>query len=137
MNRHLSDVQLVSGGEFKNVKVGEVPISNNTFLEKYMVEVEQMSLSRNAFEFFKLIRAQKEGASSLFQPPSGEIRGNITPVNNNDPVVGLFWATSLRKKTTFILPTDIPYLLTPFEYITYPCYNAFDNASTTKPENWE
>jgi hypothetical protein len=133
----LSDVQLVSGGEFKNVKVGEVPISNNTFLEKYMVEVEQMSLSRNAFEFFKLIRAQKEGASSLFQPPSGEIRGNITPVNNNDPVVGLFWATSLRKKTTFILPTDIPYLLTPFEYITYPCYNAFDNASTTKPENWE
>lgn len=133
----LSDMQLISGSEFKNIKVGEVPITNNTFLEKYMVEVEQMSLSRNAFEFFKLIRAQKEGASSLFQPPSGEIRGNIKPVNNNDPVIGLFWATSQKKKTTFILPSDIPYPLTPFEYITNPCYNAFDNASTTKPANWE
>jgi len=133
----LSDMQLISGDEFKNIKVGEVPITNNTFLEKYMVEVEQMSLSRNAFEFFKLIRAQKEGSSSLFQPPSGEIRGNIKPINNNDPVIGLFWATSLKKKTSFILPGDIPYPLTPFDYNTNPCYNAFDNASTTKPDNWE
>ena len=132
----LSDMQLVSGSQFKNVKVGEVPISNNTFYDKYMVEVEQMGISRQAFDFFKLIRAQKEGASSLFQPPSGEIRGNIRPVNNNDPVIGLFYAASLKKKTTFIQRSDVPYALTPLEYITYPCYDAFDNASTTKPEGW-
>lgn len=133
----LSDMQLISGNQFKNVKVGEVPINSATFHEKYMVEVEQLSLSRTAFDFFKLIRSQKEGASSLFQPPSGEIRGNIKPVNNNDPVVGLFYAASVRKKTTFIQKDDVPYPLTPMEYITYPCYDIFDNASTTKPSGWE
>lgn len=133
----LSDMQLISGSQFKNVKVGEVPITNATFHEKYMVEVEQMSLSRTAFEFFKLIRAQKEGSSSLFQPPSGEIRGNIKAMNNSDPVIGLFYATSLRKKTAFIQKSDVPYLLTPIDYITYPCYDFYDNASNVKPENWE
>jgi len=133
----LSDMQLISGSQFSNVKVGEVPINSTTFHEKYMVEVEQMSLSRQAFEFFKLIRVQKEGSSSLFQPPSGEIRGNINQVNNNDPVIGLFYAASITKKSIFIQKSDVPYLLTPIEYITYPCYDYFENASTTKPAGWE
>lgn len=133
----LSDMQLISGSQFRNVKVGEVPINSTTFHEKYMVEVDQMSLSRQAFEFFKLMRAQKEGSSSLFQPPSGEIRGNIRAVNNTDPVIGLFYATALQRKSIFIQKTDVPYLLTPIEFITYPCYDYFENASTTKPAGWE
>ena len=133
----LSDMQLISGSKFKNVKVGEVPISNATFFEKYMVEIEQMSLSRNSFDFFKLIRAQKLGASSLFQPPSGEIRGNIKAVNNHDPVVGLFWATSIKKKSIFIYPSDIPYRVPPIEYITDDCSTSYPNSSTTKPTSWD
>jgi hypothetical protein len=133
----LSDMQLITGSKFRNVKVGEVPINNNTFYEKYMVEIEQMSLSREAFEFFKLIRSQKESASSIFQPPSGEIRGNIKAFNNSDPIIGLFYATSLRKKSTFIQRSDVPYPVTPIEYKTYPCYEAYGNASTTKPDGWE
>lgn len=133
----LSDMQLVSGSEFKNVKVGEVPITNATFYEKYMVEVEQMSLSRNAFEFFKLIRQQKERASSLFQPPSGEIKGNIKAANSNDAVIGLFYATTIRKRTEFISAGNIPYPVTPIDYITLPCYDFYPNASATKPTNWE
>src|SRR5258708_13442047 len=58
------------------------------------------SLSKKSFEFFRLIRAQKEGASSLFQPPFGEIKGNVSPVNSTAPVVGLFWATSVDRKST-------------------------------------
>lgn len=133
----LSDVQLVSDNQFKNIKVGEVPINNATFHEKYQVEVEQLSLSRTAFEFFKLVRAQKEGASSIFQPPSGEIKGNIKAVNSNESVVGLFWATSSKKKELYIYPTDVPYLLTPIDFLTLPCYQFYQNASSTKPDNWE
>lgn len=133
----LSDMQLISGSKFKNVKVGEVPINNITFYEKYMVEVEQMSLSRNAFEFFKLIRTQKEGASSLFQPPAGEIKGNIKAVNSTAPVIGLFWASSVKKKSFFIYPSDIPYLITPIDFITLPCDKFYPNSSATKPAGWE
>ncbi len=133
----LSDNQLVSDNKFNNVKVGEVPINNVTFYEKYLLEVEQMSLSRKAFEYFRLIRTQKDGASSLFQPPSGEIRGNIRAVNSGDPVVGLFWATSLRKQSKYIHRTDVPYLLTPITFATLPCYDYYPNASAEKPAQWE
>lgn len=132
----LSDTQLISNGEFRNVKVGEVPINNATFHEKFGVEVEQMSMSRKAFDFFKLIREQKEGASSIFQPPSGEVIGNIKSVNTSERVVGIFWASSITKKNIFIYPEDVPYLLTPIDFITRPCDEFYDNASNAKPDWW-
>ncbi len=133
----LSDTELITNNEFKNLKIGEVPVNNNTFSDKYMVEVGQMSLSRSSFEFFKLIRSQKEGASSLFQPPSGELKGNVQGVNNSHAVIGLFWATSVRQKTTFIHRSDVPYPLTPIEYIAEDCRLRYENSSNIKPANWE
>jgi hypothetical protein len=132
----LSDEQLISDGRFKNVKVGEVPINVATFFDKYLIEVEQMSLSRKAFEFFKLIRAQKEGASSLFQPPSGEIKGNVRGVNNNESVIGLFWASSVRSKSLFIQRSEVPYLLPSIYFVPDACNNYYSNASTNKPALW-
>ena len=133
----LSHMQLISGSQFKNVKVGEVPITNNTFHEKYMLEVEQMSLTRKAFEFFKLIRSQKEGASSIFHPPSGEIKGNLIPVNNSENVIGFFWATSIKSKFTFIQRSDIPYPVTPIEFVAEDCRLRWANSSNIEPKNWE
>lgn len=132
----LSDTQLISGTQFNNIKVGEVPINEVLFYDKYMVDVEQMSLTKQAYNFFKLIRSQKEGASSLFQPPSGEIRGNINAVNNNESIIGIFWATSINKKTIFILPGDVPYKLVEPVPILYPCTN-YPNSTTVKPAGWQ
>ncbi len=131
----LSDVQLASNNQFKNIKVAEVRITSNFFAEKYLVEVEQMSLSRMAFDYFKLIRKQKEGASSIFQPPAGKIAGNIKALNSNVSVVGLFWATSIKSKYTFINRSNVPYPLTPPEYSTKPC-NSFKYSSNVKPILW-
>ncbi|MFM9839358.1 MAG: DUF4249 family protein [Cyclobacteriaceae bacterium] len=132
----LSDAQLVSENQFKNVKVGEVAINNLTFFEKYLAEVEQMSLSRKSFEFFKLVRSQKEGASSLFQPPAGVLKGNIKSANSNEPVVGFFWATSIKKKSIFIYSSDVPYLIPPRNTDTRPC-TSYTNSTTIKPALWE
>jgi hypothetical protein len=132
----LSDAQFVNENQFRNVKVGEVPINDLTFFEKYLVEVEQMSLSKKAFEFFKLVRSQKEGSSNLFQPPSGEIKGNIKSVNSNEPVIGLFWATSIKKKSIFIYSSDVPYLIPQKNIDTMPC-TSYTNSTTVKPALWE
>ena len=132
----LSDTQLISGTQFNNIKVGEVPINEVVFYDKYMVDVEQMSLTKQAYNFFKLIRTQKQGASSLFQPPSGEIMGNINPVNTNETVVGSFWASSINKKSIFILPSAVPYNIVLRDSVLNPCTN-YPNSSTIKPEGWE
>jgi hypothetical protein len=133
---HLSDNQLVSNNQFRNVKVADVSINSTSFSYKYMVGVEQMSLSKTSFDFFKLIRIQKDGASSLFQPPSGKITGNISAVNADSPVVGLFWAASIRSKYTFILRSDVPYPITPPDPNIGAC-TGFKNSSTSQPKFWE
>lgn len=133
----LSDDQFIEEGAFNRIKVGEVPVNSFTFYQKFMVTVEQMSLSEQAFSFFKLIRDQKVNASNIFQPPSGEIRGNIRAGNSNDAVVGMFWATDIDKQRVFIYPDEIPYPLTPPRVITEACYDAFQNATTEIPEGWE
>ncbi|HEY0741052.1 MAG TPA: DUF4249 domain-containing protein [Chryseosolibacter sp.] len=133
----LSDTQFVKDGKFNNVKVGEVPITTATFYNKYLVYVEQISMSRSAFEFFKLIRQQKEGALSLFQPPSAEIKGNIRAVNTATPVVGIFYASSISSKKIFINRDAVPYNLQPIDLATEECYHYYENASTEKPTLWE
>jgi hypothetical protein len=133
----LSDNQLVTNNEFNNIKVAEVPIDLGTFYEKYLVTIEQMSLSRNAFEFFRLVRSQKTNASSIFQPPSGEIRGNVVPVNNNDIVIGLFWATSISKKYKYIYREDVPYPLAEKFLVTEECYKYYPNSTLIQPAEWE
>lgn len=132
---HLSDGQFIRNHEFKNIKIAEVPVNGNTFQDRYMIEVQQMSLTKSSYEYFDLIKKQKEGATSLFQPPFAEIRGNLVPTNSSDPVVGLFWATSIKSKFTFIERDDVPYILPPPDYVTEPC-TALQNSSNVKPAQW-
>jgi hypothetical protein len=132
----LSDVQLVANNQFNNVKVAEVPITNMTFANKYLVEVEQLSISKSVFEFYKLIRKQKEEASTLFQPPPGVIIGNVKAINNNDLVIGIFGASSISRNHIFIYPEDVPFKLLPPDYNTEPC-TRFPFSSTNKPILWK
>jgi hypothetical protein len=131
----LSDGMLVTNNQFKRIKVAEIPIDQKTFHEKYRVDIEQMSLSRTAFDFFKLIRAQKKNAASIFQPPSGKIIGNIKAVGSNAPVVGLFWATSVNRKQIYISKDAVPYLIASYP-VPAPC-TRYANSSTEKPETWD
>lgn len=132
----LSDMQLIDGSEFRNMKVGEVPINGATFHDKYLVQVEQLSLSRTAFDFFRLLRAQKEGAMSLFLPPSAEIISNVKSINNSLPVAGIFYASAVTRKTLYILPESVPYPPPPIYFSTDECYVYYNNATTEKPEGW-
>ncbi len=133
----VSDNQFVSGGKFKKVQVGFVEVNEFTFFDKYQVGVEQMSLSRSAFDFWRAVQAQQEGTSSLFQPPFGKAKTNILPVNGGPEVQGIFYAAGVDRKTRFIsrgeVPVEIPDLSV---VISESCNLVFDFASTTKPLDW-
>lgn len=132
----ISDNLLAKDGVLNNVKIGQVAVNSATFMVKYMVTVQQMSLSREAFDFFKLINIQKEQASNIFQPSSGELIGNIKALNAETRVVGLFWATAINEKIAFIQREDVPYGIPPFPVVEESCLLAFRNSTTDKPEAW-
>jgi Domain of unknown function (DUF4249) len=133
---HVGDHRDVTDDGFKNVFVGEVRVNNETFFDKYHVQVDQMSASANAYEFFRLLSAQTEGVGSLFQPSTGDIKGNITAIDSDDKVLGIFWATSIKSKSIDILKSDIPYVIPErTDTVRTPC-TARIGSSNKRPAFW-
>jgi len=110
-----------------------------------MVKVEQMSLTREAYNYWKIFKDQKEGESSLFQPAFGKAQTNFTTSNPNLEVIGFFSASSISKKLLFLTSADAEVNVPPFDFdppetncaLWRRCTDIFPNASTTQPEGWE
>jgi hypothetical protein len=111
-----------------------VPITRATFIEKYYVRIEQLAITKSAFDFFKITRAQKENNTNLFQPPPGRHVGNMISDNSYD-VIGLFWAAGVTSDAIFIPREAVPY--TPArDTIPFPCTN-YAHSTTTRPDFWD
>ena len=136
----VSDDQLVLNGKFSRVKAGYVPLTQWTFMYKVHVEVQQFSLSPQAFDFWRAIKAQKMATTSLFQPLTGKIVGNFRQLSGTPgPVEGLFYASSVKKSSIFIQRSDVPNAgLIPERDLPYEdsCLT-FGNASNVQPDFWQ
>jgi hypothetical protein len=127
--------------------VGYVPVNYYTFYEKYRVQILQMSLSKNAFEYWKAVRAQKDGINNLFQPASGKIPTNLFESSGTLTVVGLFSASAIHKRQIFFdryTPDKVDLSRIPIDCLGREgpmgesCLNAFQGSSATteKPADW-
>lgn len=134
----VSDGKFIDGGRFKAVQVGSFPVNKVTFFSKFMVQIDQMSLTQASFDFFRNVRDQKDGAENLFQPGIGQLPTNIFEVNNNKAALGLFYATSVTSKQIFLTKGDVPVRFEPLQ--SFPearCVNVYPNATYFRPPNWE
>ncbi len=144
----VSDNQLVQAGEFKDVMAGYVPITGWTFMYKVHAEVDQMSLSRQSFEFWKAVKLQKDAAGSLFQPITGKIPSNFKQISGEETEMqGLFFATSIASRAIYITRNDIPdQKAIPKLQLAPPtanhdpadntCQGLFPNSTTERPSFW-
>ncbi len=141
---YVSDNQLITVGKFKRIEAGFVSIEYYPFQIKYRMEVKQMSLSRVAFDYWRTLQTQKEGANSLFQPPTGKTRTNIFQKNGSNEAQGLFYASAVKLKQLYLTNADIPVTLAvpkaacdPPGIIAEDCRLAYRFSSTTKPADWK
>jgi len=131
----VSDNEFIDGREFRRKAVVAVPVDGKFFFDRYHVSVSQMSLNKGAFNYFRLITAQKENATSLFQPVSGKLRGNITRTNGEEEVQGLFWAAGVANVGIFITRSDLPYHVIPPVPPIIEC-DALKNSTLKRPSFW-
>jgi hypothetical protein len=136
----VSDDQVVQDGRFLNVQATYLPITQWVFQYKVHAEVQQLSLSPQAFAFWKAIRDQKRATGSLFAPQSGKIPSNFTQVNGSlGSIEGLFYATSIKRRSIYISPNDVPNPSVIPEVnplFTDTCERLFPGATTVKPDYW-
>ncbi len=124
------------GNKYQKILLGYIPAIGEIFSDKYHLDVEQLSLTVNAYNFWKLAKNQKDGTGSLFQPASAKIRGNIRSLtNSNEESLGLFTVSSIVNKSIFIRKEDIPDPIS-YNYSTLDCRTLRANATTIKPPFW-
>ncbi|MGE0590393.1 MAG: DUF4249 domain-containing protein [Cyclobacteriaceae bacterium] len=140
----LNNVTISTEGIYNKIEVGYIPFDQWTFANKrYMLKVEQMSLSSEAFAFWKVIADQKNGSSSLFQPAFGKATTNMVSTNSDSKAIGYFYAASVSKKVLFLTTDDAPIpvpdpAIEPTKNCALwrDCTSIFPYSSYTQPAEW-
>jgi uncharacterized protein DUF4249 len=79
------------------------------FRGKYHIEVKQLSITKEAYEYWSSIETQISSSGSIFEPPPVAIIGNITNCDDPDNIVlGYFGASAMRTKSIFIPAWEVP-----------------------------
>lgn len=106
----LSNNKLFTSREFNDVLVATVPVAPRTFDVRFHIRVEQLSLSEEAYQYWKLAQAQHAGEGSLFVPNAIRVRGNVSSVTNpEEHVLGIFSVSGITSTSMYISERDIPY----------------------------
>jgi hypothetical protein len=92
---------------------------DNSFQYPFFVTVKQLSITREAYEYWERIKIVINNQGSLFDIPPAPVSGNIFNVNDSEEMV-LGYFEVAKTKTTRIYTTnaDVPFkLLDPCQYI--------------------
>lgn len=89
--------------------IERIPPGNEKVGVKYSILVNQQVLTKDAFDFWEILRKNTEQVGSIFDAQPSKLRGNIHSVNNPDEIViGYVSAGTIEHKRLFIDATEIP-----------------------------
>jgi hypothetical protein len=105
------------------------------FFDKYLIRVEQFSMTQEAFQFFELLDEQLSISGDIFDPPPAKITGNMINIDDPDEdVIGYFWAADVHRDSAFIFPTVLE-VRQQMTIIPDDCREV-DGATTEEPFPW-
>ena len=106
------------------------------FRGKYHVEVKQLSLTREAFQYWSSIEEQMNATGSIFDPPPSAISGNIISVNDpENTAFGYFGASAIATKSVTIPEQEAPYPFSDTLYYPDDC-RLMGNSTPERPSFW-
>jgi hypothetical protein len=89
--------------------IQRIPPNNEKLGVKYSIMVNQQVLTKEAFDFWEILRKNTEQVGSIFDAQPSQLKGNIHSVNNPDEIViGYVSAGTVQRKRLFIDETEIP-----------------------------
>jgi hypothetical protein len=139
----LNDKLGSTNGSFENLRIDRVPLDGYMMMYKMRIEASVVSLSSQAYRFWKAVRDQETAVSNIFQPITGKIPGNFTQIagdTNGEPAEGIFYATSWSGKHFYIDRNDVDPSIIPSTTFKnaglFSCFKLFPNSSNTPPSYW-
>jgi len=131
---------LVNGKALIKQNIAQIPYYETT---PYYMLIKQMSLSRDAYNYWLSVDAQANNSGGIFDTAPGTIRGNIKNLSNDQqPMLGFFQVSAVTQKIYYLQRNTVPY--PPFSIVytgrgIWPiCTNCQESPYRTaiRPENW-
>ena len=102
-----STVALADNVVYESVRT--IPENTWEMSRLYSILVKQTALSKEGYEFYKLLERNSENLGSIFDAQPSELRSNIMSVRDNaPPVIGYVDVTSVRTSRLFIHVDELP-----------------------------
>ncbi len=84
-----------------------IPRSSEKLGVRYSMLVKQYALTKEAYEFFQLMKKNTESLGTIFDPQPSELRGNIHCLSDpQELVIGYVTASSVEEKRIFITRSE-------------------------------
>jgi hypothetical protein len=135
----LSD-RYVNGKQVR-VEIAKIPYDSK---DPYFMIIEQRSLTREAYTFWKTVSEQINNSGGIFDKPPVTVRGNCFNLNDNkEQVLGFFGASAIRSRSIHFkrdkvgkIPFGTPVI---YQELTFRCEPCPDSPfrTTKMPEGWQ
>lgn len=136
-----SDIAQVSNNQtvnntFNRIYLGQLPVDQWRFFFKYHLAVEQLSVTDDVHNFWKLVQAQQQGGTNIFQPNVVKVKGNVNVISGDSEVFGVFSVSAVAHASVDIRKSDIP--IPPYEpdIVIRDCRSYIENSTNIKPPFW-
>jgi hypothetical protein len=138
-----NDVNIFSDANINGNRIQDrVAIFSPFYLRgKQYVEVSQYSLTREAYQFWKLLDEQQTRTGSLFDPQPAPIEGNMyNAEDETELALGYFGASAISRRR-LIISADTVTMFPDYEREFIPlglrdCRLTYPNSTFYPPENW-
>ncbi|PCJ97962.1 MAG: hypothetical protein COA50_03255 [Flavobacteriaceae bacterium] len=102
---NIYDDEFCNGKTISNLEVAKLPLHTK---ENMVVEVQQISISPDAYEYYKVLKDLLENTSSINAPPPAALIGNMSnPSNSENFVFGRFTVAGTFAKSVYMKRSDI------------------------------
>ncbi|WP_373493377.1 DUF4249 domain-containing protein [Aquiflexum sp.] len=132
-------IVLENSGRFTNNIINQkevvfIPNLSEKLMQRYSLNIRQMAISREAFEFWEIMRKNTEDIGGIFSPLPSLIRGNIHAVNTSHPdPIGFVSMGKSGKKRLYINVQE----LTPWQVFIPDYTGCAINNDTIPPQFYE
>lgn len=86
------------------------PSQNLKLSTRYSILVKQYAISKEAFEFWDLLKKNTESVGTFFDPQPSQLPTNLRCINNPDkPVIGFLSASQEQMERMFVNRSELPF----------------------------
>jgi hypothetical protein len=92
----------------RDFKLHEIDGRSSKLYWRYSINVRQRVVTKEAYQYWQLLKTANESTGSLFAPMPPEVQGNFTPIGSDKIVLGYFSAGTTSQQRIFIRHNDLP-----------------------------